>query len=161
MMEIDHDQREVFLETMQLQIDPPDIHGMQPSSESVAARLTSPVVTTYLDTEKIAFERWVVERVKWPTRALYSWFVISVPHNCGGHRALLWSVHTSQILSVQLLPNNMIDLSQKFHRWWVNMCRSSFKKECFLLIFLTELWAIILSCFKCYVVRTLACIKQV
>ena len=57
MMEIDHDQREVFLETMELQVDPPEIHGMQPSAESVAARLTSPVVTTYLDTEKIAFER--------------------------------------------------------------------------------------------------------
>ena len=58
-MEIDHDQREVFLETMELQVDPPEIHGMQPSAESVAARLTSPVVTTYLDTEKIAFERWL------------------------------------------------------------------------------------------------------
>lgn len=56
-MEIDHDQREVFVETMQFQVDPPDVHAMQPSAEAVAARLTSPVVTTYLDTEKIAFER--------------------------------------------------------------------------------------------------------
>ncbi|WAR03571.1 AN13D-like protein [Mya arenaria] len=46
MMEIDHDNQEVFLETMQLQVDPPEIDSMQPSPEAVAARLTSPVVTT-------------------------------------------------------------------------------------------------------------------
>ena len=57
MMEIDHDQREVFSETMQLQVNPPDIESMHPSSEAIAARLTNPVVTTYLDTEKISFER--------------------------------------------------------------------------------------------------------
>ena len=58
MLEIDHDNREVYVETMQLQVDPPAIDTMQPSAEAVAARLTSPVMTTYLDTEKIAFERW-------------------------------------------------------------------------------------------------------
>lgn len=57
MMEIDHDQREVFSDTMQLQVDPPNIETMRPPAEAVAARLTNPVVTTYLDTEKISFER--------------------------------------------------------------------------------------------------------
>ncbi|XP_045171889.2 ankyrin repeat domain-containing protein 13D-like [Mercenaria mercenaria] len=57
MMEIDHDQREVFSETMQLQVNPPDIESMHPPAEAIAARLTNPVVTTYLDTEKISFER--------------------------------------------------------------------------------------------------------
>lgn len=57
MMEIDHDQREVFSETMQLEVNPPDIQAMQPPAEAVAARLTNPIVTTYLDTEKISFER--------------------------------------------------------------------------------------------------------
>ncbi|KAH3886264.1 hypothetical protein DPMN_010266 [Dreissena polymorpha] len=57
MMEIDHDQRQVFSESMQLEEEPPDIEHMAPSQEAIAARLTSPVMTTYLDTEKIAFER--------------------------------------------------------------------------------------------------------
>lgn len=65
MMEIDHDQREVFSETMQLQVNPPDIQAMQPPAEAVAARLTNPVVTTYLDTEKISFERFGLHHVCW------------------------------------------------------------------------------------------------
>lgn len=57
LMEVDHDQREVFSETMQLDLDSPDIGLMQSSPEAVAARLTNPIVTTYLDTDKISFER--------------------------------------------------------------------------------------------------------
>lgn len=57
LMEIDHDNREVFSETMQLQVEPPDVQAMRPSGEAIAARLTNPIVTTYLDTEKISFER--------------------------------------------------------------------------------------------------------
>ena len=57
-MEVDHDQREVFSETMQLDLDSPDIGLMQSSPEAVAARLTNPIVTTYLDTDKISFERY-------------------------------------------------------------------------------------------------------
>ena len=56
-MEVDHDQKEVFSETMQLDLESPDVSLMQASSESVAARLTNPIVTTYLDTDKISFER--------------------------------------------------------------------------------------------------------
>ena len=56
-MEVDHDQKEVFSETMQLDLESPDVSLMQASSESVVARLTNPIVTTYLDTDKISFER--------------------------------------------------------------------------------------------------------
>ena len=34
-----------------------DMESLSPSDEAVEARLTSPVVTTFVDTEKIAFER--------------------------------------------------------------------------------------------------------
>ncbi|KAK3606459.1 hypothetical protein CHS0354_041405 [Potamilus streckersoni] len=56
-MEIDHDQREVFTETMQLQLISPDISILRPTDDAIAARLTNPIVTTYIDTEKICFER--------------------------------------------------------------------------------------------------------
>ncbi|KAL5017031.1 hypothetical protein ScPMuIL_006620 [Solemya velum] len=56
-MEVDHDRHEVSLDTMQIQAVPLDTSLMQPSDDAIAARLTSPIVTTYIDTEKIAFER--------------------------------------------------------------------------------------------------------
>jgi hypothetical protein len=58
-MEIDHDARQVFSETMRVLPDPPDVSFLAPSQDAVAARITSPVVTTYIDTEKIAFERYI------------------------------------------------------------------------------------------------------
>ena len=57
-MEIDHDMQQVYTETMRVLPEPPDISVLLPSEDAVAARLTSPVVTTYIDTEKIAFERY-------------------------------------------------------------------------------------------------------
>lgn len=56
-MEIDHDRREVFTETMQILPANFDMSLMKPSEDAIAARLTNPVVTTYIDTDKIAFER--------------------------------------------------------------------------------------------------------
>ena len=56
-MEIDHDARQVFTEIIRVLPTPPDISLLRPSEEAVAARITSPIVTTYIDTEKIAFER--------------------------------------------------------------------------------------------------------
>ena len=56
-MEIDHDARQVFQETMRVLPEPPDISFLRPSDDAVAARITAPIVTTYIDTEKIAFER--------------------------------------------------------------------------------------------------------
>lgn len=57
MMEVDHDSREVYSETIRTLPVVADATLMQPSQEAVAARLTSPVVTTYIDTNRISFER--------------------------------------------------------------------------------------------------------
>lgn len=59
-MEVDHDARQIYVETMQVQPQVPDISMLAPTDDQVAARLTSPIVTTYIDTEKISFERWVL-----------------------------------------------------------------------------------------------------
>ncbi|XP_069136518.1 ankyrin repeat domain-containing protein 13D-like [Argopecten irradians] len=56
-MEVDHDRREIFSETMQILPPNFDMSVMNPSDDSVAARLTNPLVTTYVDTDKISFER--------------------------------------------------------------------------------------------------------
>lgn len=59
MMEVDHDACQVHVE--QMQVLPPeyvDLAGsLRPSPDAVSARLTSPVVATYIDTDKISFER--------------------------------------------------------------------------------------------------------
>lgn len=61
-MEVDHESREVFVEEMRSM--PEDAagaamqRGLAPSDESVASRLASPIVHTYLDTDKISFERY-------------------------------------------------------------------------------------------------------
>ncbi|XP_033329830.1 ankyrin repeat domain-containing protein 13D isoform X1 [Megalopta genalis] len=56
MMEVDHETRKVYVEHMKL-IDVDNIQLMEPSDECVLARLTNPIVTTYIDTDKISFER--------------------------------------------------------------------------------------------------------
>ncbi len=55
-MEIDHDAQMVYSEALQLQPHH-DLARMSPSENSIAARLTSPVVNTFIDTEKIEFTR--------------------------------------------------------------------------------------------------------
>ncbi|KAK2169141.1 hypothetical protein LSH36_12g20034 [Paralvinella palmiformis] len=45
-MEIDHDARQVFQETMRVLPEPPDISFLRPSDDAVAARITAPIVTT-------------------------------------------------------------------------------------------------------------------
>ncbi|XP_012225465.1 ankyrin repeat domain-containing protein 13D isoform X2 [Linepithema humile] len=56
MMEVDHETRKVYVEHMKLLGDD-NIQLMEPSEEGVIARLTNPIVTTYIDTDKISFER--------------------------------------------------------------------------------------------------------
>ncbi|XP_031780914.1 ankyrin repeat domain-containing protein 13D isoform X1 [Nasonia vitripennis] len=56
MMEVDHETRKVYMEHMKLLGDD-NVQLMEPSEEGVLARLTNPIVTTYIDTEKISFER--------------------------------------------------------------------------------------------------------
>ncbi|XP_041054264.1 ankyrin repeat domain-containing protein 13B isoform X1 [Carcharodon carcharias] len=58
-MEIDHDRQMVYSETLSLANFDRDmlLAAMQPSEEQVASRLTTPIVTTQLDTKNISFER--------------------------------------------------------------------------------------------------------
>lgn len=56
MMEVDHESHEVFLEQMEMPANI-ELGGMFPSNSSVLTRLRSPIVTTYVDTENISFER--------------------------------------------------------------------------------------------------------
>jgi hypothetical protein len=57
MMEIDHDIQQVYCEQMKT---PDEALGiLVPNEESVSQRLTTPIVTTYVDTDKISFERYV------------------------------------------------------------------------------------------------------
>ncbi|XP_014259024.1 ankyrin repeat domain-containing protein 13B isoform X1 [Cimex lectularius] len=55
-MEVDHENEQVFFEQMKM-ISTSDLQILQPSHQSVSARLTTPITTTYLDTDKISFER--------------------------------------------------------------------------------------------------------
>ncbi|XP_011493878.1 PREDICTED: ankyrin repeat domain-containing protein 13D [Ceratosolen solmsi marchali] len=55
-MEVDHETKKVYVEHMKL-LSNDNIHLMEPSEEGILARLTNPIVTTYIDTEKISFER--------------------------------------------------------------------------------------------------------
>lgn len=55
MMEIDHDQKKVICE--QMKVSTSDMSILLPTEEAVSQRLTSPIVTTYVDTDKISFER--------------------------------------------------------------------------------------------------------
>ncbi|XP_032767620.1 ankyrin repeat domain-containing protein 13B isoform X2 [Rattus rattus] len=58
-MEIDHDRRVVYMETLALAGQDRELllAASQPSEEQVLSRLTAPVVTTQLDTKNISFER--------------------------------------------------------------------------------------------------------
>ncbi|KAK9503794.1 hypothetical protein O3M35_010276 [Rhynocoris fuscipes] len=55
-MEVDHETQQVFIEQMRV-LPENSLHILQPTPESVTARLTAPITTTYLDTDKISFER--------------------------------------------------------------------------------------------------------
>ncbi|KAJ1530836.1 hypothetical protein ONE63_005682 [Megalurothrips usitatus] len=56
MMEVDHESHEVFVEQMEMPANI-ELGAMFPSDASVQTRLRSPIVTTYVDTENISFER--------------------------------------------------------------------------------------------------------
>lgn len=55
MMEIDHDLRHIFTEEMHVVEETAEV--LLSCQEQVAHRLTTPIVTTYIDTDKISFER--------------------------------------------------------------------------------------------------------
>lgn len=54
-MEVDHDLRQVYCEQMKSANDVESL--TEPTEEAVSQRLTTPIVTTYVDTDKISFER--------------------------------------------------------------------------------------------------------
>ncbi|PSN45064.1 Ankyrin repeat domain-containing protein 13B [Blattella germanica] len=56
MMEVDHETQQVYVEQMRM-ISAEDLQFLQPSEEAISSRLTTPIVTTYIDTDKISFER--------------------------------------------------------------------------------------------------------
>ncbi|XP_034951701.1 ankyrin repeat domain-containing protein 13D isoform X1 [Chelonus insularis] len=56
MMEVDHETREVYVDHMKL-IEDGNVQLMAPSEKAIMARLSNPIVTTYVDTDKISFER--------------------------------------------------------------------------------------------------------
>ena len=58
-MEVDHDRRQVIVETMKVLAPESEatIEMLKPSDELVTARLTTPTSTTFIDTDKIHFER--------------------------------------------------------------------------------------------------------
>lgn len=67
-MEIDHDRRVVYSETLALAGHDQEVllAAVQPTEEQVMGRLTAPVVTTQLDTKNIAFERWAGDSTEPP-----------------------------------------------------------------------------------------------
>ena len=56
MMEIDHETEEVYMEQMKI-IPTENFMSFHKTAKAVSSRLTSPIVTTYIDTDKINFER--------------------------------------------------------------------------------------------------------
>ena len=57
LMEVDHDGQQVYVETLQAQPAAPNLNQLMPSDDMVAERLTHPIITTYIDTDNITFER--------------------------------------------------------------------------------------------------------
>ncbi|KAL3272380.1 hypothetical protein HHI36_013857 [Cryptolaemus montrouzieri] len=55
MLEIDHDLRQVYCEEMRVPEETVEV--LLANQDSVSQRLTTPIVTTYIDTDKISFER--------------------------------------------------------------------------------------------------------
>ncbi|XP_046395544.1 ankyrin repeat domain-containing protein 13D isoform X3 [Ischnura elegans] len=56
MMEVDHETHQVFVDQMRM-ASPEELHCLQQNERAISARLTTPIVTTYIDTDKISFER--------------------------------------------------------------------------------------------------------
>jgi hypothetical protein len=63
MMEVDHETQQVYVEQMHM-ISAEDLQFLQPSEEAISSRLTTPIVTTFIDTDKISFERYFVEIIR-------------------------------------------------------------------------------------------------
>ncbi|KAG7188154.1 hypothetical protein KM043_013373 [Ampulex compressa] len=56
MMEVDHETRQVYMERLRL-TEEDTVQLLEPPENGVVSRLSNPIVTTYIDTDKISFER--------------------------------------------------------------------------------------------------------
>ncbi|CAH3155531.1 unnamed protein product [Pocillopora meandrina] len=56
-LEIDHEKKRYFKETLHIREDFRDLEGLKPSEDVINARLTTPAVATMLNTDNIAFTR--------------------------------------------------------------------------------------------------------
>jgi ankyrin repeat domain-containing protein 13 len=89
MIEVDHEKREVYTEQMRM-ISAEELQLMQPSQETIAARLTTPIVTTYIDTEKISFER--------NKSGLWGWRADKV-EEVNGHECKVFAANNVELLT--------------------------------------------------------------
>jgi ankyrin repeat domain-containing protein 13 len=89
MIEVDHEKREVYSEQMRM-ISAEELQLMQPSHESITARLTTPIVTTYIDTEKISFER--------NKSGLWGWRADKV-EEVNGHECKVFAANNVELLT--------------------------------------------------------------
>lgn len=64
-MEVDHINKQINKKTMKVisQQDIPDF--LQPTEEQISERLSNPISTTYIDTEKITFQRYNLCMLVW------------------------------------------------------------------------------------------------
>lgn len=56
MIELDHNQQKVFYDRRSF-VAPEDASQVKDGSETLRTRMSHPVVSSYIDTEKISFER--------------------------------------------------------------------------------------------------------
>lgn len=56
MIELDHNTQKVYYDRRSF-VAPEDVSQVKDGSETLKARMTNPIVSSYIDTEKISFER--------------------------------------------------------------------------------------------------------
>src|SRR5699024_6995089 len=56
-LEVDHNERQINKRTMKVITQDEILEFLQPTEEQIVERLSNPISTTYIDTEKIVFER--------------------------------------------------------------------------------------------------------
>lgn len=58
MIELDHKHQKVYFDRRSF-VAPDDVSQLKDVSESLKTRMSNPIVSSYVDTEKISFERWL------------------------------------------------------------------------------------------------------
>lgn len=85
-MEVDHEKQVVYTEPLSLSPrDAPSLlAAMLPSQENTAQRLTSPIVSTHLNTRNISFERCIHTRARFEVDdvPVATRFISLIPQKC-------------------------------------------------------------------------------